>query len=148
MSLEAQIMDKMKAAMKAKDQVSLASLRAIKSAIQMAKTEAPGTELSSDDELAILTKLQKQRKDSIEVYEKEGRTDLAEEERAQIAIIEEFLPAQLSDEELEAELKSIIAQTGAESAKDIGKVMGMASGKLKGRADGKRIAAAAKGLLA
>jgi len=148
MSLEAQIMDKMKAAMKAKDQVSLAALRAIKSAIQMAKTESPGTELSADDELAILTKLQKQRKDSIEVYEKEGRSDLAQEERAQMEIIEEFLPAQLSDEELEAELKSIIEQTGAESAKDIGKVMGMASGKLKGRADGKRIASAAKALLA
>lgn len=141
-------MDKMKAAMKAKDQVSLAALRAIKSAIQMAKTEASGSELSSDDELAILTKLQKQRKDSIEVYEKEGRDDLASEERAQMVIIEEFLPAQLSDEELEAELKIIISQTGAESAKDIGKVMGMASGKLKGRADGKRISSVAKALLA
>ena len=148
MSLEAQIMDKMKAAMKSKDQVSLAALRAIKSALQLAKTETLGTELSPDDELAILTKLQKQRKDSIEVYEKEGRQDLADEERAQMEIIEQFLPAQLSDEELNAELQAIIAQTGAESPKDIGKVMGVASGKLKGRADGKRIASAAKALLA
>lgn len=148
MSLEKDIMTKMKEAMKAKDTVALESLRAIKSAILLAKTESGASEgLTEDAELKILQKLVKQRKDSAVLYTEQGREDLAEPELAQAAVIEQFLPAQLSQEELEAAVQEIINQTGATSMKDMGKVMGMASKQLGGSSDGKSISTAVKKLL-
>lgn len=148
MSLEKQVMDKMKEAMKAKDTVALASLRSIKSEILKAKTaSASAGEMSEDEEIKLLQRLVKQRRDSAEVYQSQGREDLAEPELNEAKIIEEFLPAQLSDEEVEAAVKSIIASVGASSMKDMGKVMGKASQELAGKADGKRISAAVKSLL-
>lgn len=149
MSLIKQIAEEMKAAMKSKDKVRLESLRAIKSAIMLAQTEkGAGAELNEDEELKILTKLQKQRKDSLAIYEEQNREDLAADERAQLAVIETFLPQPLSEQELEDYLKKVIAETGAESAKDMGKVMGRASQDLAGRADGKTISAKVRALLA
>ncbi len=149
MSLEKQVMEKMKEAMKAKDTVALASLRSIKSEILKAKTaSADAGEMSGEDEIKLLQRLVKQRKDSAEVYTQQGRNDLAEPELNEAAIIEQFLPAQLSDEEIEAAVKQIIASTGASSMKDMGKVMGVASQELAGKADGKRISAAVKASLA
>ncbi|MGB0836534.1 MAG: GatB/YqeY domain-containing protein [Flavobacteriaceae bacterium] len=148
MSLEKDIMTKMKEAMKAKDTVALESLRAIKSAILLAKTESGASEgLTEGAELKILQKLVKQRKDSAVLYTEQGREDLAEPELAQAAVIEQFLPAQLSQEELEAAVQEIINQTGATSMKDMGKVMGMASKQLGGSSDGKSISTAVKKLL-
>lgn len=149
MSLSKQIAEEMKAAMKNKDKVRLESLRAIKSAIMLAQTEkGAGAELNEDEELKILTKLQKQRKDSLAIYEEQNREDLAADERAQLEVIETFLPQPLSEQELEDYLKTVIAETGAESAKDMGKVMGRASKELAGRADGKAISAKVRALLA
>lgn len=147
MSLEKEVMSKMKEAMKAKDSTSLESLRAIKTAITMAKTETGADSISDDQELKILQKLVKQRKDSAQLYKEQDREDLADPELAQAAIIEGFLPAQLSPEELESEVQAIIDQTGATSMKDMGKVMGMASKKLGGSADGKSISTVVKKLL-
>ncbi|MDA8596009.1 GatB/YqeY domain-containing protein [Flavobacteriaceae bacterium] len=147
MSLEKEVMSKMKEAMKAKDSISLESLRAIKTAITMAKTETGADSISDDQELKILQKLVKQRKDSAQLYKEQGREDLANPELAQAAIIEGFLPAQLSPEELENEVQAIIDQTGASSMKDMGKVMGLASKNLGGSADGKSISTVVKKLL-
>ncbi|MGB0777122.1 MAG: GatB/YqeY domain-containing protein [Flavobacteriaceae bacterium] len=147
MSLEKEVMSKMKEAMKAKDSTSLESLRAIKTAITMAKTETGADSISDDQELKILQKLVKQRKDSAQLYKEQGREDLADPELAQAEVIEGFLPAQLSPEELESEVQAIIDQTGATSMKDMGKVMGMASKKLGGSADGKSISTVVKKLL-
>ncbi|GLB49104.1 GatB/YqeY domain-containing protein [Neptunitalea lumnitzerae] len=145
MSLQADIMTAMKTAMKAKDSVSLEALRAIKSAILLAQTETGSKEeLTEDDEIKILQKLVKQRKDSAAIYTEQGRADLAEPEIAQAAVIEQFLPEQLSEEEVEKVVKDIIAKTGAESMKDMGKVMGMASKELAGKADGKTISTIVK----
>lgn len=149
MSLIKQIAEDMKTAMKSKDKVRLESLRSIKSAIMLAQTEkGAGAELDADEELQILTKLQKQRKDSLSIYEEQGREDLAAEEKAQLAVIETFLPKPLTAEELEDYLKKVIAETGAESARDMGKVMGRASKDLAGKADGKTISAKVRELLA
>ena len=149
MSLIKQIAEDMKTAMKSKDKVRLESLRSIKSAIMLAQTEkGAGAELNADEELQILTKLQKQRKDSLSIYEEQGREDLAAEEKAQLAVIETFLPKPLSAEELEDYLKKVIAETGAESARDMGKVMGRASKELAGKADGKTISTKVRELLA
>ena len=134
--------------MKAKDTVALESLRAIKSAILLARTEAGASEeLSEADELKLLQKLVKQRKDSAALYTQQGRNDLAEPELAQMAVIEKFLPAQLSEAEVEEVLKGIIAQVGATSPKDMGKVMGAATKQLAGKADGKLISDIVKKLL-
>jgi gatB/yqey domain protein len=134
--------------MKAKDTVALESLRAIKSAILLARTEAGASEeLSEADELKLLQKLVKQRKDSAALYTQQGRNDLAEPELAQMAVIEKFLPAQLSEAEVEEALKGIIAQVGATSPKDMGKVMGAATKQLAGKADGKLISDIVKKLL-
>lgn len=140
MSLQSQVMTQLKAAMKAKDAIALESLRAIKSAILVERT-ASGTkqELTEDDELRLLQKLVKQRKESAEMYTQQGRNDLVEPELAQAEVIASFLPAQLSEEEVEAEIAAIISQTGASSMKDMGKVMGIASKNLAGKADGKTI---------
>ena len=128
MSLQTKVMEALKEAMKAKDTVALESLRAIKSAILLARTEAGASEeLSEADELKLLQKLVKQRKDSAALYTQQGRNDLAEPELAQMAVIEKFLPAQLTEAEVEEALKGIIAQVGATSPKDMGKVMGVAT---------------------
>ncbi len=138
----------MKAAMRAKDKVKLESLRAIKSALMLAKTDkGAGAELNEDEELKILTRLQKQRKDSISIYEEQGRADLAEEEKEQLAVIETFLPKALSLEELTDYLKNLISEIGASGPQDMGKVMGRASKELTGKADGKTISAKVKELL-
>ena len=147
MSLELTISEAIKTAMRAKDRVALDSLRAVKSQILLLKTEALGAEVSSEQEIAILQRMIKQRKDSYEQFTAQGRNDLAEVEDAQMKVIEKFLPAQLSSEELEAEIKQIISETGAESIKDLGKVMGLASKNLAGESDGKSISEMAKKLL-
>ena len=148
MSLEKNIMTKMKEAMKAKDSVALESLRAIKSAILLAKTETGSSDgLSEEQEVKMLQKLVKQRKDSAALYNEQGRADLAEPEIAQAAVIEQFLPAQMSTEELTEEISQIIANLGASGMKDMGKVMGFASKKLGGSADGKSISSVVKALL-
>ncbi len=147
MSLELTISEAIKTAMRAKDRIALDSLRAVKSQILLLKTEALGAEVSSEQEIAILQRMIKQRKDSYEQFTAQGRNDLAEVEEAQMKVIEKFLPAQLSSEELEAEIRQIISETGAESVKDLGKVMGVASKKLAGKSDGKSISEMAKKLL-
>jgi len=148
MSLQTKVMEALKEAMKAKDTVALESLRAIKSAILLARTEAGASEeLSEADELKLLQKLVKQRKDSAALYTQQGRNDLAEPELAQMTVIEKFLPAQLSEAEVEEALKGIIAQVGATSPKDMGKVMGAATKQLAGKADGKLISDIVKKLL-
>jgi len=147
MSLEAKIATDLKEAMKAKDKAALRGIRAIKSALLLIKTDGSGDEVTEDREIKLLQKLIKQRKDSLEIYEKQNREDLAATEREEISIIERYLPAQLSAEELEGIIKQIIAQTGASSMKDMGKVMGMASKQLAGKADGKAISGVVKSLL-
>jgi len=124
MSLELTINEAIKTAMREKDKVALDSLRAVKSQILLLKTEAKGADVSAEQEIAILQRMIKQRKDSYEQFVAQNRNDLAEVELAQMKVIEQFLPAQLSAEELEAEIKKIIAEVGAESLKDLGKVMG------------------------
>ncbi|HOB23849.1 GatB/YqeY domain-containing protein [Candidatus Kaistella beijingensis] len=147
MSLENTINDAIKTAMKEKDKVALDSLRAVKSQILLLKTEAKGADVSAEQEIAILQRMIKQRKDSFEQFVAQGRNDLAEVEEAQMKVIEKYLPAQLSPEELEAEMKKIIAETGAETMKDLGKVMGIASKAFAGKSDGKSISEMAKKLL-
>ena len=147
MSLEHDITEAIKTAMREKDKVALDALRAVKAQILLLKTEAKGAEVSAEQEIAILQRMIKQRKDSFEQFSAQGRTDLAEVETAQTAVIEKFLPKQLSPEELETEIRSIIAETGAESMKDLGKVMGMASKSLAGKSDGKSISEMVKKLL-
>jgi len=149
MSLEAQIMAEMKEAMKSKNEPALRSLRAIKAEIIKAKTEpGAGGEISGDKEISLLQKMVKQRRDALEIYQQQGRPELAQKEEEEIAVIEKFLPQQLSEEELHKELQQIIAETGASSLADMGKVMGVATKKLAGRTDGKAISAAVKALLA
>ena len=147
MSLELTINEAIKTAMREKDKVALDSLRAVKSQILLLKTEAKGADVSAEQEIAILQRMMKQRKDSYEQFVAQNRTDLAEVEMAQMKVIEQFLPAQLSSEELEAEIKKIIAEVGAESLKDLGKVMGTASKALAGKSDGKSISEMVKKLL-
>ncbi|MDQ0783759.1 GatB/YqeY domain-containing protein [Chryseobacterium sp. W4I1] len=147
MSLENTITEAIKTAMRAKDRVALDSLRAVKAQILNLHTEARGVEVSPEQEIAILQRMIKQRKDSFEQFSAQGRNDLAEVEEAQMKVIEQFLPKQLSPEELEAEIKNIISETGAESVKDLGKVMGAASKALAGKSDGKSISEMAKKLL-
>ncbi|MCL1667662.1 GatB/YqeY domain-containing protein [Elizabethkingia ursingii] len=147
MSLEVQVMDAMKTAMKEKDKVALDALRAIKAQIILVKTDGKGADVTPEQEIAILQRMVKQRKDSMEQFNAQNRQDLAEVEEAQTKVIEKFLPAQLSTEELEAEIKKIIAESGAEGAKDLGKVMGVASKALAGKSDGKSISEMAKKLL-
>ena len=147
MSLEKKITDAIITAMKEKDRVALDSLRAVKAQILLVKTEHKGAEVSEEQEIAILQRMIKQRKDSYDQFSAQNRMDLADVEVAQSKIIEQFLPAQLSEEELEAAIKNIIAQTGADGAKDLGKVMGAASKELAGKSDGKSISTMAKKLL-
>jgi uncharacterized protein len=149
MGLEQKIMTELKTAMLAKDEKSLRSLRAIKAAILLAKTsEGAGGELKEEDETKLLQKLVKQRKDSLEIYEQQKREDLAQKEKEEIEVIEKFLPKQLSLGELKEILTKIIADTGAGSPADMGKVMGAATKQLAGKADGKTISTLVKELLA
>ena len=148
MSLSTQIMDSMKEAMKAKDSVALEALRAIKSEILLAQTASGSKEeISEADEIKILQKLVKMRKDSASIFTEQNRADLAEPELAQIAVIEKFLPAQLSEAEVEAIIAKIIAETGASGIASMGKVMGLASAQIGGQAEGKTISTIVKKLL-
>ncbi|WP_291132811.1 GatB/YqeY domain-containing protein [Flavobacterium sp. UBA7682] len=148
MSLETQIMDEMKNAMRAKDTVALEALRAIKSGIILTKTEAGASEtLSSEDEIKLLQRLVKQRKDSANIYTEQNRADLAEPELAQVAVIEKFLPAQLSEAEVEAIVSKIITEGGLSGMASMGQVMGKASAALAGKTDGKTVSTIVKKLL-
>ena len=148
MSLQTKIMDVMKDAMRSKDTVALEALRAIKSELLLAQT-ATGSkeEISEADEIKILQRLVKMRKDSAEIFTTQNRPDLAEPELAQIAVIEQFLPAQLSEDEVEAIVAKIISETGAAGIASMGKVMGLASAQIGGQAEGKTISAIVKKLL-
>ena len=148
MSLAYQINDEIKIAMKAKDQITLRGLRAIKSAVLMAQTEkGGGKELDSNQEIQLLQKLVKSRRDSLEIYQQQGREDLAAKEQEEIEVIERFLPKQLSDAELEQVINDIITETGASGMKDMGRVMGLASQKLAGKADNRKISELVKAKL-
>ena len=148
MSLEEKVMAQMKDAMKAKDEALLRGLRAIKAEIIKAKTD-PGAngQISEDGEMKLLQKLVKSRKDSLEIYTQQNRPDLAVKESDEIAVIEKFLPQQLSEAELKEAVAKIIAAVGAAGPQDLGKVMGVASKQLAGKADGKAVAAMVKELL-
>ena len=140
MSLQKQIMEELKTAMKSKDAVALQALRAVKSAFLLAKTETgAGDDLTEDQEMKIIQKQVKQRKDSAAIFVNQGRQDLADPELAEIAVLEKFLPEALSEEAIEKVVLKTIAKTGAEGMKDMGKVMGMVSKQLAGQADGKTI---------
>lgn len=147
MNLEHTINEAIKTAMREKNKVALDSLRAVKAQILLLKTEAKGAEVSPEQEIAILQRMIKQRKDSYEQFAAQGRTDLADVETAQMNVIEKFLPKQLTPQELETEIKNIISETGAADLKDLGKVMGAASKALSGKSDGKSISEMAKKLL-
>lgn len=149
MSLEQNIMAEMKEAMKAKDEATLRGLRAIKAEIIKAKTEpGAGGEIDEATEQKFLQKMMKQRRDSLEIFEKQGRADLAAKEKEEMAVIEKFLPKQLGEAEIKEAVSKIIAAVGASSPADMGKVMGVASKELAGKADGKTISGIVKELLA
>ena len=141
MSLQDQVTQQLITAMKAKDTVALESLRAIKSALLLTQTQADAKALTPDDEIKLVQKLVKQRKDSADIFREQGRLDLAEPEEAQIKVIEQFLPEQLDEAAITIVVVDIIAKIGAVGMKDMGKVMGMASKELAGKADGKTISA-------
>jgi len=148
MSLKSQIEEGIKTAMKAKDSLTLEALRAVKSKILLEQTSKGGTdELTEEQEIKLLQSLIKQRRDSAEQFKNAGRTELAEKELAEIAVIEKFLPAQLSHEEVRAIIEQIIKAVGATSAKEMGKVMGVASKELAGKADNKIVSEIVKSLL-
>jgi len=148
MSLQAKVMDAMKIAMKEKNSIALQSLRAVKSAIVLVSTESGAKEeLTEEQELKLLQKLVKQRKDSAAIFIEQNRKDLAEPEIAEAAIIEQFLPEQMSEEEITKVIEEVIAKTGATGMKDMGKVMGMANSQLAGKADGKTISTIVKSKL-
>lgn len=137
----------LKTAMKAKDQDAMRTLRAIKSAILLANTDGSGEEMTEERGIKILQKLVKQRKESLDIYVKQGREDLAAPERAEISVIEKYLPEAMSEADVEKAVKAVIDQTGATSMKDMGKVMGMATKQLAGQADGKVISGIVRKLL-
>lgn len=148
MSLKTKVEEAIKNAMKAKDQDALRALRAIKSLILLAETaEGKSGELTNDEEIKLLTKAAKQRKESAEIYKQQGREDLLKKELDELVIIEQFLPKAISDEELKVKLQEIISRIGATTAKDMGKVMGVANKELVGQADGKKISDMVKSLL-
>lgn len=147
MTLTERINEDIKTAMKERNKEKLEALRSIKSALLLAATEK-NADNSEGAEVKMLQKLVKQRKEAAEIYTSQGRTEQAEEEMAQASVIEQYLPKQMSEEELRSEIKAIISQTGASSPSDLGKVMGMASKKLAGKAEGKEISRVAKELLA
>ena len=148
MSIQTEVNEQIKTAMKAKDTVSLEALRALKSAFLLANTSGANVSMSEAEELKIVQKLVKQRQDSASIYSEQGRMDLAEPELAQAKVLEQFLPKQMSEAELTSDIQSIINSSGASSIKDMGKVMGIASKDLAGQADGKSISEVVKKLLA
>ncbi|CAL2088684.1 conserved protein of unknown function [Tenacibaculum sp. 190524A02b] len=147
MSVQQEVMSKMKEAMKSKDTVALTALRALKSAFMLANTESGAGEISSEEELKIVQKQVKQRKDSAQVFQEQGREDLAEPELAEAAVLEQFLPEALSDEVIEEVVVAVIEEINANGMKDMGKVMGIVSKKLAGQADGKTISTIVKAKL-
>lgn len=149
MGILANLTDEIKTAMRAKDSLKLEALRAIKSAVMLEQTStAAGTELTDEQEIKLVQKLVKQRKDSAQIFREQNRPDLAEPEEAQAEVIAQFLPKQLTEDEITKIVSEIIAQTGAAGMKEMGKVMGMASKKMAGTADGKTISTIVKQLLA
>ena len=146
MSLEKKVVEEMKSAMRAKNRIALEALRAIKAAILLEKTSGKG-ELTDAGEIKLLQKLVKQRKESATIYREQNRPELAETEEGQAAVIETFLPKQLSEDELEPIIKAIVEQTGASTLKEMGKVMGIASKQLAGKADNRTISMLVKKLL-
>jgi uncharacterized protein YqeY len=149
MSLKSQVESGIKDAMRAKDQDTLRALRAIKSLILLEETKGGASgELSSEDELKLLTKAAKQRRESADIYKAQNRADLLEKEEAELAVIEQFLPKQLTEEEVKAKLQEIVAKLGASGPSDMGKVMGVATKELAGLTEGRVISALVKGLLA
>ena len=147
MSLEQKIMTDLKEAMKAKDQAKLRSIRAIKAAILLMKTDGTGQEITEEKEVKLIQKLVKQRKESLDIYEKQGRDDLAAVEKEEIAVLEKYLPEQMGEAELTDYLKGLVDKLGASSMADMGKIMGVASKDLAGKADGKAISGIVKQLL-
>ena len=148
MALQQEVMEQMKTAMKAKDKTALEALRAIKSALLLVQTESgSGSGMTEEAEVKLVQKLVKQRKDSAAIFKEQGRDDLAEPELAQVAVIEQFLPEQLSEEEIEKVVVQTIDSTGASGMKDMGKVMGIVSKELAGQADGKTISTIVKAKL-
>lgn len=148
MNLEEKVMSQMKDAMKGKNEAALRSLRAIKAEIIKAKTEpGAGGAVTPEGEIKLLQKMMKQRRDSLLIYQQQARTDLVQKEEEEIAVIETFLPAQMSEAELRQAIAEIIQETGAQSPADLGKVIGVATKKLAGRTDGKAISTAVKALL-
>lgn len=147
MNLEAKIKQDLNEAMKAHDEAAKRGLRAVLAAIQLAKTDGSGDAVEGDREIKLLQRLVKQRRESADIYEKGNRPELAAIELEEIAVIEKYLPQQMSEAELEVALRDIIAQTGATSARDMGKVMGAANKAFAGKAEGKMIAAVTKRLL-
>jgi len=147
MSLETRIMADLKEAMKAKDQAALRSIRALKAAITLTKTDGSGTVMDEAAEIKLIQKQVKQRQESLGIYEEQGREDLAVKEREEIEVLSRYLPEQMSDADLSAFIGDLIQKAGATSMKDMGKIMGMASSQLAGKADGKSISAKVKALL-
>ena len=147
MALEQSIMAELKAAMLAKDEAKLRALRAIKAAIILLKTSEAGKEISEEEEMKMLQKLVKQRKESIDIYTKQGREDLAKTEQEEVAVIELFLPKMMSEEEIRLALQDIIASVGATSAAEMGKVMGAANKAFAGKADNKIVSVLVKEML-
>ena len=147
MALEQNIMAELKAAMLAKDEAKLRGLRAIKAAIILLKTSEAGKEITEEDEMKMLQKLVKQRKESIDIYTKQGREDLAKTEQEEVAVIELFLPQMMSEEEIRVALKDIIASVGATSPAEMGKVMGAANKAFAGKADNKIVSVLVKEML-
>ncbi|ALM20610.1 glutamyl-tRNA amidotransferase [Nonlabens sp. MIC269] len=147
MSLEKSVMTAMKDAMKSKDQTALAALRAVKSELLLAKTSGGSDTLSEEEEIKIVQKLVKQRKDSARIFEEQDRTDLSEPELAQAKVLEQFLPEQLSEDEIAKIVQQVIDETGAQGMKDMGKVMGRSNQLLAGKADGRTISTIVKSKL-
>ena len=147
MKLEDRIMADLKEAMKAKDKARMRGIRAVKQALLLAKTDGSGKELSAEDEIKLVQKLVKQRKDSIKVYEEQSRADLAEVEQEEIDVLQNYLPEQMSEEDLTAFLKNLVGEVNAEGMKDMGRVMGLASKQLAGKAEGQLISKIVKSIL-
>jgi len=147
MSLEAKLMTDLKEAMKSKNQPALRAIRAAKAAILLQKTDGSGTDLDESGEIKLIQKLVKQRQDSLDIFTKQGRDDLAIVEKEEIEVLQKYLPKQLSEDELKPIIQEIISSVGASSMADMGKVMGLASAKLAGKADGKTISGIVRGLL-
>jgi uncharacterized protein len=147
MSLENKINEDLKTAMKAGDKISMRGIRAIKSAILLFKTDGSGRELDPESEIQLLSKLVKQRQDSLDIYKTQNRADLAQIEEEEIEVLRRYLPQQLNDQDLEASIQSYIVETGAVGMKDMGKIMALANQRLAGQAEGARIAGIVKKLL-